>query len=117
MSASRRKGTGWESRVVDYLRANGVPQAERRALAGAADRGDVAGLPGVVIECKAEQRITLSEYVDEAEQERANDGASVGVAWVKRRGKASPADGYAVMTGATLVRLLTEAGYIPGGAS
>jgi len=30
----------------------------------------------------------------------------------KRRGKASPADGYVTMTGATLVRLLTDAGYI-----
>lgn len=112
MSASRRKGTNWESAIVDYLTANGATQTERRALCGTNDRGDIAGIPGLVIEAKNEKRIDLAGYVTEAEQERTNDGARIGLAWVKRRGKTSPGDAYVVMTGANLVRLLTDAGYI-----
>jgi hypothetical protein len=37
MSASRRKGTAWESRVVEYLKEHGFPYAERRALCGTSD--------------------------------------------------------------------------------
>lgn len=117
MSASRAKGTSWESAIVTYLRASGVPHAERRALNGAKDRGDVAGLPGVVIEAKNAKTVTLGAWVDEAETERANDNADVGIVWFKRRGKTSAGDGYVTMTGATLVRLLAAAGYIAGGVS
>ncbi len=112
MSASKRKGTGWETSVVQYLKENGVPHAERRALNGAKDRGDIAGIPGVVIECKNERTITLAQYADEVDAEATNDGAVVGVAWIKRRGKASPGDAYVLLDGATLVHLLTAAGYI-----
>jgi len=113
MSASKRKGTSWESAIVDYLREHGAPHAERRALGGTRDRGDIAGIPGVVIEAKSAAKTELGVWLAEAETERANDGANLGVVWHKRRGKASPGDGYATMDGATLVRLLTEAGYIP----
>lgn len=112
MSASKRKGTGWETAVVTYLKENGVPHAERRTLNGAKDRGDIAGIPGVVIECKNEKTVTLATYMDETEKERRNDNASIGAAWVKRRGKASPAHGYVVMTGERFLRLLADAGYI-----
>ena len=115
MSASKRKGTAWESAVVQYLRENGVPHAERRALGGTKDRGDIAGIPGVVIECKSATRIELSTWVDETEVERRNDGARIGVTWIKRRGKSSPGAGYVVLDGATLIRLLADAGYIAGG--
>lgn len=117
MSASKRKGTAWESTIVDYLRGSGVPHAERRALNGAKDRGDIAGLPGVVIEAKSAAQVTLASWLDEAHAERANDGASVGVVWFKRRGRASAGQGYVLMDGATLVQLLREAGYIGGGAA
>ena len=112
MSASKRKGTSWESQIVDYLRGQGAPHAERRALGGAKDRGDIAGVPGVVIEAKAAAKIELGVWLAEAEAERVNDGADLAVVWHKRRGKASPADGYVSMDGATLVRLLRAAGYL-----
>jgi len=113
MSASKRKGTGWESAVVAYLKENGVAHAERRALNGSTDRGDVAGIPGVVIECKNEKAVSLAAYADETERERVNDGARHAAAWIKRRGKASPADGYVLLSGAGFLRLLADAGYIP----
>lgn len=96
-----------------YLRGAGASQAERRTLCGAKDRGDIAGIPGLVIEAKSAARMELAAWLDEAEAERVNDGADVAAVWVKRRGKTSPAAGYVVMDGATLVRLLVAAGLMP----
>lgn len=115
MSAARAKGTRWETSIVDYLRSNGAPHAERRALNGAKDKGDIAGIIGVVIEAKSHTGIRLSEWVEEAETERQNAGADIGVVWHKRRGKASAGDGFVTMTGAMFLRLLTEAGYLEEG--
>lgn len=94
---SKARGTAFESLVVGYLRANGFPAAERRALAGNTDKGDVAGIPGVVLECKAERSIDLAGSVDEARLEAANDCAPVFAAVVKRRCR-SVAEAYVVMT-------------------
>lgn len=113
MSRSKAKGTAWESAIVAYLRGAGAAHAERRTLGGTKDRGDIAGLPGVVIEAKSAARMELAAWLDEAEVERVNDGADVAAVWVKRRGKTSPGAGYVVMDGATLVRLLVAAGYMP----
>lgn len=45
MSASKRKGTSFETAVVGYLRdEHGLP-VERRALRGTRDCGDITGLP------------------------------------------------------------------------
>lgn len=112
MTAARGKGTRWETKIVDYLRTVGAPHAERRARNGAKDRGDVAGIPGVVIEAKCAVRTELASWLDEAEVERANDRAALGVVWHHRRGKGSPAAAYVTMTGATLVHLLAAAGYL-----
>lgn len=110
MSASRRKGTSWESRIVDYLREQGWPHVERRALGGAKDRGDIAGIPGLVIEAKSAARVDLAGWMSEAEQERINDGAEMAVVWAKRKGRSSASAGYVVMDGCTFVALLEAAG-------
>ena len=112
-SRSRAKGTGWESAIVTWLTANGWPHVERRALNGSKDRGDIAGIPGVVIEAKNAKTITLGAWLDEATTEAANDRADLGVVWFKRRGQLSPGRGYVLMDGATFTRLLTAAGYGP----
>lgn len=111
MSASKRKGTGAETAIVRFLREEGFPHAERRALNGAKDRGDIAGIPGLVIESKAGARCDLAEWVDEATVEQANDGADYGVVWHKRRGRTDPAAWFVTLTGAQFVRLLRSAGY------
>lgn len=87
MSASRRKGTAFETAVVNFLREAGYDAAERRALQGRLDRGDIAGLPGWTLECKAEKTISLAQYMDEARAEAANAGTDLYAAVVKRRGK------------------------------
>ena len=101
MSAAKAKGTAAETAVVRFLQANGYPHAERRALAGAQDRGDVAGIPGLVIEVKAAARLELAAWLDEVHAEVANEPTteSVGVVWHKRRGKGSPGQWYVTMDG------------------
>lgn len=108
---SKRKGTSWESTIVDYLKTRGWLHAERRALAGNQDRGDIAGIPGVVIEAKNANRTELGSWLDEAKTETRNDHADLGVVWFKRRGRTSAGDGYVLMDGATFVWLLNSAGY------
>lgn len=105
MSASKAKGTAWESAIVAYLRGAGFPLAERRALAGAFDQGDVAGVP-VVIEAKNCKVTELAAWVDEATSEAVNAGVDVGVVWHHRRGKGSPGEGFVTMSGAAFVRLM-----------
>lgn len=113
MSAAKDRGTRWESAIVDWLRANGAPHAERRAANGNRDRGDIAGLPGVVIEAKNEKAMALAAWLAEAETGRRNDNhAPVAVVWHKRRGKASPGDAYVTMTGHQFLGLLRAAGYV-----
>lgn len=87
VSKSKAKGTAWETEIVNYLRSRGVAHAERRSLSGSADRGDIAGVPGVVWEAKATKGLTLSEFMAEAEAERINDKATYGAVIYKRRMK------------------------------
>lgn len=90
--SAREAGTRFESDVVKYLRDQlGDDRIERRAKSGAKDRGDVAGVrtalgERVVIEAKDVARMDLSGWVNEAETERGNDDAAVGLAVHKRRG-------------------------------
>lgn len=112
MSRSKDKGTAWESAVVSAYRSAGVVHAERRALRGSDDRGDVAGIPGVVTECKAEVKLDLAGNVAELTAEMANDGAAIGCAWLKRKGKTDPMCGYIVTTPHVWLRLLADGGHI-----
>lgn len=111
MSRERAKGTAWETVIVNALVEAGWLHAERRALHGVLDKGDVTGIPGIVIEAKSVKKIELAAFVNEANAERDNAGAAIGVAWIKRRGKTSALDGYVAMDGHTFIQLLREAGY------
>lgn len=111
MSASKKKGSAWESAICLYLAGNGFPHVERRVLTGSLDRGDIAGIPGVVIEAKNCKTVTLGAWIDEAAVEAVNDRADFAAVWHHRRGKASPADGFVTMTGETFTILIRQAGY------
>ena len=113
MSRSKDKGTAAETAVVNYLRAQGATQVERRALNGTQDRGDIAGIPGVVIEVKNVRRDALPGWVDESEVERANDRAVIGVVWHKRVGKGSPADWFVTMRGERWVQVMRMMDLMP----
>ena len=110
-ASAKAAGTSWETEICRTLIAAGWPHAERRRLSGAYDRGDVAGVVGVVIEAKTTTKLDISAALNEATVEAKNAGARIGAAWIKRRGKASAADGYVVIDGTTFMQLLKEAGY------
>lgn len=111
VNRSKVKGTAAETAVVTTLVEEGWPHVERRALKGALDRGDVAGIPGVMVEVKAEARYDLPGYLREVEAERAHDNADVGVAWVKLRGKTDPRKWAVLMTGEQFIEILRKLGY------
>lgn len=83
-------GTRAESAVVAFLKVNGFPLAERRALHGGTDLGDITGTPGLVWEVKGgEAAKTASDgqiaaWLDETERERTNAGAAYGFLVVAR---------------------------------
>ena len=117
-SASRAKGTAWETAIATYLRENGAPHAERRAQHGNKDLGDIAGIPGLVIEAKACRQAEWGTWTNEADREAQNVGpGTLGILWAKRVKKTSPADAYVVMTGRQLITLLQAAGYLTKGAT
>lgn len=106
-NTSKQKGTSWETAIVNYL-VGLFFRATRIVLHGREDHGDVlleTESWRITIEAKNERKITLSSYVDEAVRESANAGTDLGVAWVHRRGKSSPADGYVVMRGQDFMKL------------
>src|SRR5881392_1526987 len=86
MTPSHAKGTKAETAIVGWLREQGRPSVERRALQGTRDRGDIAGVPGVVWEVKAGARLEIPRWLAETETERLNDNAAVGLLVVKPKG-------------------------------
>lgn len=108
---SKRKGTAAESEVIRYLQSRGRPHAERRALSGAQDRGDVAGIPGVVIEVKDTKAESWGTHLNETLTEQRNAKAAVGLLIRKRVRKTYVGDWYAVMTVDQAMDLLEQAGY------
>lgn len=110
MSRSKDKGTLAESAVVTYLQENGWPYAERRALAGAADKGDVSGTPGLVWEVKyAGVGLRMAEWIQETVTERDNAQAAHGILVIKPFGFGTrrTGDWFAAMVGADYDALLT----------
>lgn len=85
-------GTAAETAVVRYLRAHGFPQAERRALTGSLDQGDITGTPGICWEVKGGTAAKtasdgqVAAWLVETETERVNSGADIGVLVLQRAG-------------------------------
>lgn len=84
---SKAKGTTAEREVVRYLQ-NWWPAAERRALSGSKDKGDVAGIPSVVVEVKAAVTQLIGPWQRETLTEMDNAGADRCMLVVKRPYKA-----------------------------
>lgn len=108
---SKNVGTAAESKVVTALRGNGFPGAERRALAGNLDKGDIAGIGPVCIEVKACKTQAIPQWLRETEAERVNAGADIGVVWHKLRGSTDPLAWAVTMTGQQFLNLLRDAGH------
>ena len=89
---SKAIGTRGETAVVKAMRVNGFPGAERRALAGAYDLGDINVCPGVIAEVKWGKHAREASMGDvawwwrETERERLHAKAPIGLLIIQRKG-------------------------------
>ena len=96
VNRSKNKGTKMESDVAAYFNNRGLKHIERRALSGAADKGDIAGLKRNIIECKDHATFNLAGWADEALVEQQNAKAEFGWVFFRRKNKAI-GRGYALL--------------------
>jgi hypothetical protein len=111
-ASAKAAGTRHETSIVTYLAEHYDDMLERRRQSGANDRGDVSGFRfagrRVVVEAKDYGgRFEVGSWLNEAEVERLNDDAAVGLVVAKRRGTTDPGDQVVLMTLRDLVSLLT----------
>jgi len=109
VSKNKAKGTAEETLVTNYLNDNGI-LAMRNPPQGAKDKGDInlVSIP-VVIEVKNHARMELASWLDEANTEKFNAGAEIGVVWHKRARKGSPGQHYVTLDGESFLVLLKKA--------
>lgn len=111
-TSAKKAGASFERLIADYLAHRlDDDRIDRRVKTGNKDRGDIGGVrtirgARVVIECKNTSRDNLPLWIREAEIERENDDAPIGVVAHKRHGSAKPEDQYVTMTLATFALLL-----------
>ena len=112
-ASAKQAGARFERLIADWLaeRLND-DRIDRRVKVGANDKGDIANVrlsnnAKVVIETKDYGGIIkTAEWLKEAETERQNDNAHVGVVIAKRRGTTDPAEQVVIMTTEMLARLI-----------
>lgn len=96
MNRSKSIGTYAETAVARAAQVRGFPNADRYALHGSADIGDVTLCPGVVVEVKGGEAarrcsdLQVQNWLDETARERDNAHAAVAFLVVQRRGVGGP---------------------------
>lgn len=110
VNKAKTQGTAYESAIVRHLVERGWVNAERRALRGTKDAGDLTGVLGVAASFKAVRTWRVAEWLDELAKQRANAGATHGVLVVKRWRKPIGRS-IAMLDLDDYLRLLREAGY------
>ena len=107
---NKRRGDRFEREIADYLRSMGI-MVDRTRVGWTDDRGDIHGIPGVVLECKNHKTLDLSGWVAELAHEMDNAGARMGCVVHKRRGTTDADKHYATLPFGLFIQLLREAGY------
>lgn len=78
---SKQKGTAAETRVVRFLQSRGI-EAERKALSGSEDKGDIKVDGNIIFEVKSGKqtinptRTQLEEWMRQSNKEGKNSGSS-----------------------------------------
>jgi hypothetical protein len=81
--------------------------AERRAKAGAMDRGDIGGIdPRLVLEVKSWASYDIPGWLRETDAEVRNARADLGAVWFKLKGKRDPMEWPVLMRGRYFIPLL-----------
>jgi hypothetical protein len=101
--------------VVSYLQRTYWPYAERRALSGGQDKGDITGTPGLAWEVKAAKTLCVPAWLRETEAERVNAKADYATLVIKPQGvgRERVAAFYALMDREQFVEVLLHAGKAP----
>ena len=111
-ASAKAAGARFERLIADCLAEHVDDRVDRRVKGGAIDKGDVGGLrthagKRVVVETKDYGgRYQVGPWLEEAEQERINDNADVGLLIAKRRGVSDPLQQVVFMQVSDLVALL-----------
>ena len=109
MSKAKQKGTLAETAVAEFLKQT-FPAVERRTLSGKNDKGDIAGVPGCVVEVKNQRSYKIHEWMKETETERLNADAELGILVIKPNGVgvANVSQWWAVVSLETITKLVEE---------
>lgn len=113
-ATAKQAGATFERQVADHLRDNLDDRIDRRVKTGAKDCGDIAAVRDrdgnrVVVETKNYGgRLLPAEWIREAQTERDNDGAVIGVVVAKRNRVTDPGQQWCLMTVDDLIHLLKE---------
>lgn len=107
---NKAKGQRYERDVCEMLTEELGRPVERRRLEGQLDRGDVAGIPGLIIECKNEKAWKVWAWLREAKTEAANEtnrsgSPTLGVVFKRQTGFPDPADSVVLMDVPTFLAL------------
>jgi hypothetical protein len=111
-ATAKAAGSKFERSIADALARHLDDRIDRRVKTGSADKGDIGGVRTstgnrVVLECKDYGgRVQVGPWLGEADTERINDDAAVGLVVFKRRGIADPLQQGVLMTVADLLVLL-----------
>jgi len=110
--SAKTAGSWFERQIADYLNEHVDDRIDRRVKTGAKDRGDISAwrFAGrrIVAECKEYGgRFNVGTWLKEAEIERLNDDAHVGLVIAKRRGTTDPGDQVVFLTLRDLIALTT----------
>jgi len=110
-ATAKQAGAKFERLIADHLAMVIDDRIDRRVKTGANDRGDLTGWRHNGMRIVAELkdyggRILAGPWLNEAEVERRNDDAHIGLVIVKRRGTTKPGDQIVLMTLDNLTRLL-----------
>lgn len=107
---NKAKGARYERDVCEMLTEELGQPVERRRLEGQLDRGDVAGIPGLIIECKNEKAWKVWQWLREAKREAAvetirSGKPALGVVFKRQVGFPDPADSAVLMDVPTFLAL------------
>lgn len=112
-ATAKQAGARFERLIADGLaEALEDTRIDRKVKSGSKDKGDIAnvftsGGGRVAIECKDRGgQFYAAEWVGEAEAERINDNALVGIVIAKRKGVTDPMKQWCLMEVSELVALL-----------
>jgi hypothetical protein len=107
--SAKAKGSKYEREIVQCLQEHGYPHAERKLAGKTDDTGDIEGGPtGWTLELKNQARFNLAGWLDEAEVEAINSGNDYGAVLIRRKGSATRAGDYVVISLSTFLEITRE---------